>query len=92
MARRSVAVQVPETVAAQGFNYRHQKTHEVPDTLSASAVYGKEQFMVALGGTFKNTGGGESGLAVRGHEGSPPLRGSRVTLTPGRSGAGVPPG
>ena len=27
---------VPETVVATGANYRHQKTHEVPDTLNAS--------------------------------------------------------
>ena len=75
---------VPETVVAQGFNYRHQKTHEVPDTLSASAVYGKEQFMVALGGTFNNTGGGESGFAIMGNEGSLTFRGSRMTFTPER--------
>src|SRR5262245_2512591 len=75
---------VPETVTAQGFNYRHQKTHEVPDTLSASAVYGKEQFMVALGGTFNNTGGGESGFAIMGNEGSLAFRGSRMTFTPER--------
>jgi len=74
----------PETVVAQGFNYRHQKTHEVPDTLSASAVYGKEQFMVALGGTFNNTGGGESGFAIMGNEGSLTFRGSRMTFTPER--------
>src|SRR4029450_2396636 len=65
-----MGAQVPESVVAQGFNYRHQKTHEVPDTLSASAVYGKEQFMVALGGTFNNTGGGERGFAIMRNEGS----------------------
>jgi predicted dehydrogenase len=73
---------VPESVAAQGVNYRHQKTHEVPDTLSASAVYGKESFMVALGGTFNNTGGGESGFAIMGTEGSLVFRGGRMTFTP----------
>ena len=60
---------VPESVVATGANYRHQKTHEVPDTLSASAVYGKESFMVSLGGTFNNSGGGESGFAIMGTEG-----------------------
>jgi predicted dehydrogenase len=75
---------VPESVVAQGANYRHQKTHEVPDTLSASAVYGKEKFMVALGGTFNNSGGGESGFAIMGNEGSLAFRGGRMTFTPER--------
>ena len=73
---------VPESVVATGANYRHQKTHEVPDTLSASAVYGKEKFMVALGGTFNNSGGGESGFAIMGSEGSLAFRGGRMTFTP----------
>jgi predicted dehydrogenase len=73
---------VPETVVAQGANYRHQKTHEVPDTLSASAVYGKESFMVSLGGTFNNSAGGESGFSIMGTEGSLTFRGARMTLTP----------
>ena len=72
----------PESVLATGANYRHQKTHEVPDTLSASAVYGKENFMVSLGGTFNNTGGGESGFAIMGTEGSLVFRGGRMTFTP----------
>ena len=73
---------IPESVVATGANYRHQKTHEVPDTLSASAVYGKESFMVSLGGTFNNTGGGESGFAIMGTEGSLVFRGGRMTFTP----------
>jgi predicted dehydrogenase len=73
---------IPESVVATGANYRHQKTHEVPDTLSASAVYGKENFMVSLGGTFNNTGGGESGFAIMGTEGSLVFRGGRMTFTP----------
>ena len=79
---------VPETVVATGANYRHQKTHEVPDTLNASAVYGKENFMVSLGGTFNNAGGGESGFAILGNEGSLVFRGGRMTFTPehGREG------
>ena len=73
---------VPETVVATGSNYRHQKTHEVPDTLNASAVYGKENFMVSLGGTFNNSGGGESGFAIMGNEGSLVFRGDTMTFTP----------
>ncbi len=73
---------VPESVVATGANYRHQKTHEVPDTLNASAVYGKENFMVSLGGTFNNAGGGESGFAILGNEGSLVFRGGRMTFTP----------
>jgi predicted dehydrogenase len=73
---------VPESVTAYGANYRHQKTHEVPDTLSAAAVYGKENFMVQLGGTFNNSGGGESGFAIMGSEGSLTFRGGRMTFTP----------
>jgi predicted dehydrogenase len=73
---------VPESVVAQAANYRHQKTHEVPDTLSASAMYGKEGFMVQLGGTFNNTGGGESGFAILGSEGSLTFRGGRMTFVP----------
>ena len=72
----------PESVVATGANYRHQKTHEVPDTLNASAVYGKENFMVSLGGTFNNTGGGESGFAIMGNEGSLVFRGGRMSFTP----------
>jgi len=73
---------VPETVVATGANYRHQKTHEVPDTLNASAVYGKENFMVALSGTFNSSSGGESGFTIMGDEGSLVFRGSRMTFTP----------
>jgi predicted dehydrogenase len=73
---------VPESVVATGANYRHQKTHEVPDTLNASAVYGKESFMVSLGGTFNSSGGGESGFAILGNEGSLVFRGDRMTFTP----------
>lgn len=73
---------VPEVVMAQGGNYRHQKTHEVPDTLSASAMYGKESFMVALGGTFNSSAGGESGFAIMGNEASLVFRGGRMTLVP----------
>jgi len=73
---------VPESVVATGANYRHQKTHEVPDTLAASVVYGKESFMVSLGGTFNSSSGGESGFAIMGNEGSLAFRGGRMTFTP----------
>ena len=73
---------VPETVVATGANYRHQKTHEVPDTLNASVVYGKEAFMVSLSGTFNSSGGGESGFAILGQEGSLVFRGGRMTFAP----------
>jgi predicted dehydrogenase len=73
---------VPETVVATAANYRHRKTHEVPDTLNASAVYGKENFMVSLGGTFNSTGSGESGFAILGNEGSLLFRGDRMTFVP----------
>lgn len=79
---------VPESVVAQAANYRHQKTHEVPDTLSASALYGKESFIVQLGGTFNNSGGGESGFAILGSEGSLVFRGGRMTFTPERKREG----
>jgi predicted dehydrogenase len=73
---------VPELVVATGANYRHQKTHEVPDTLSASAVYGKENFSVSLGGTFNSASAGESGFAIMGNEGSLVFRGDTMTFTP----------
>jgi predicted dehydrogenase len=73
---------VPQMVVATGANYRHQKTHEVPDTLNASVFYGKEAFMVSLSGTFNSSSGGESGFAILGHEGSLVFRGDRMTFTP----------
>jgi len=73
---------VPEVVTATGANYRHKKTHEVPDTLNASAVYGKENFSVSLSGTFNSTGSGESGFAILGNEGSLVFRGDRMTFVP----------
>ena len=75
---------VPETVVAHGADYRRQKTHEVPDTLTASAVYGKEQFMVGLERDLQQLLGGESGFAIMGNEGSLTFRGSRMTFTPER--------
>ena len=73
---------VPELVVATGANYRHQKTHEVPDTLSASAMYGKENFIVSLSGTFNSACSGESGFAIMGNEGSLVFRGGSMTFTP----------
>lgn len=73
---------VPEMVMATAANYRHQKTHEVPDTLNASAAYGKEKFAVSLSGTFNSTGSGESGFAILGSEGSLLFRGGRMTFVP----------
>ncbi len=73
---------VPEMVVATGANYRHQKTHEVPDTLNASVVYGKENFSVSLSGTFNSAAAGESGFAIMGNEGSLVFRGDRMTFTP----------
>jgi predicted dehydrogenase len=73
---------VPEMVVATGANYRHQKTHEVPDTLNASVVYGKENFSVSLSGTFNSAAASESGFVIMGHEGSLVFRGNRLTFTP----------
>lgn len=73
---------VPEMVMATAANYRHQKTHEVPDTLNASVVYGQENFSVSLSGTFNSAGSGESGFAILGNEGSLVFRGGRMTFTP----------
>ncbi len=73
---------VPELVVATGANYRHQKTHEVPDTLNASAVYGKESFSVSLSGTFNSSSSGESGFAILGNEGSLVFRDDRMVFTP----------
>jgi predicted dehydrogenase len=73
---------VPETVVATAANYRHEKTHEVPDTLNASAVYGRENFIVSLSGTFNAASAGESGFEILGHEGSLVFRGDRLVFTP----------
>ncbi len=73
---------VPEMVMATAANYRHQKTHEVPDTLNASVVYGKEAFSVSLSGTFNSASAGETGFAILGNEGSLVFRGDRMTFTP----------
>ena len=73
---------MPELVVATGANYRHQKTHEVPDTLNASVVYGKENFSVSLSGTFNSASAGESGFAIMGNQGSLVFRGGRMTFTP----------
>jgi predicted dehydrogenase len=73
---------VPETVMATAANYRHQKTHEVPDTLNASVVYGKESFSVSLSGTFNSASAGETGFAILGNEGSLVFRGDRMVFTP----------
>ncbi len=73
---------VPELVVATGANYRHQKTHEVPDTLNASAVYGKERFSVSLSATFNNAAASDSGFVILGSEGSLAFRGGRLIFTP----------
>ncbi len=72
----------PELVVATGANYRHKKTHEVPDTLNASVVYGKENFSVSLSGTFNSAAASESGFMILGHEGSLVFRGDRLVFTP----------
>lgn len=72
---------VPELVVATGVNYRHQETHEVPDTLNASALYGKERFSVSLSATFNNSGS-DNGFVILGSEGSLAMRGGRLILTP----------
>ena len=77
-----MGAKVPELVVATGANYRHQKTHEVPDTLNASVVYGKENFCVSLSGTFNSASAGESGFAIMGHEASLVFRGDRLIFTP----------
>jgi predicted dehydrogenase len=73
---------VPDTVVATAANYRHQQTHEVPDTLNGSAVYGKESFAVSLSGTFNSASAGESGFEILGNEGSLVFRGDRLVFTP----------
>jgi len=73
---------VPEMVVATGANYRHKKTHEVPDELNASAVYGKENFSVSLSGTFNSSSAGESGFAIMGNEGSLVFHGDTMTFRP----------
>ena len=73
---------VAETVVATAANYRHQKTHEVPDTITASAVYGRENFTVSLNGTFNSASAGESGFEILGHEGSLIFRGDRIVFRP----------
>jgi len=77
-----MGAKVPELVVATGANYRHQKTHEVPDTLNASVVYGKENFCVSLSGTFNSASAGESGFAIMGHEGSLTFRDDRLIFKP----------
>ncbi len=73
---------VPQLVVATGANYRHQKTHEVPDTLNASVVYGKERFSVSLSATFNNASASESGFAILGNQGSLVFRGNKLIFTP----------
>ncbi len=73
---------VPEMVVATAANYRRQKTHEVPDTLNASVVYGKESFSVSLSGSFNSSSSGEGGFAILGNEGSLVFRGDRMVFNP----------
>jgi predicted dehydrogenase len=60
----------------------HYVMDEVPDTINASAVYGKENFAVSLSGTFNSASSGESGFAILGNEGSLVFRGDRMVFTP----------
>jgi len=69
-----------ERVVATGENYRHTKTHEVPDTLNAVLTYPKEGFTVSLGATFNNSSSSESGFAILGTEGSLVFHGGQLTL------------
>jgi len=73
-----------ERVVATGENYRHTKTHEVPDTLNAVLTYPKEGFTVSLGATFNNSSSSESGFAILGTEGSLVFHGGQLTFRPDR--------
>jgi predicted dehydrogenase len=72
---------VPDVVVALGDNYRHQKTHEVPDTLNAAARY-REGFHVNLSSTFSNEASAESGFEIIGHEASLVFRGGQMVFRP----------
>jgi predicted dehydrogenase len=67
---------------ATGENYRHQKTHEVPDTLNAILTYPKDGFTVSLTATFNNASSSESGFAILGNEAALVFHGNQLILKP----------
>ena len=77
----AVDARMPRSIVATGENYRHKKTHEVPDTVNALLEY-PEGFTASLCCTFNNEQGSQSGLEILGTEGSLLLRGGGLTLRP----------
>jgi len=71
-----------DMVMATGENYLHPKTHEVPDTLNASATYPDKGFTVSLSATFNNSSASESGFVILGTEGALVFQGEQLTFRP----------
>jgi predicted dehydrogenase len=72
---------MPARVVAMGENYRHQATHEVPDTINAVLEY-PEGFVVNLSSTFNNQSSAEAGFDVLGTEAALVSRDGQMTLRP----------
>ena len=72
---------MPARVVAMGQNYRHQATHEVPDTVNAVLEY-PEGFVVNLSSTFNNQASAEAGFDVLGTEAALVFREGQMTLRP----------
>jgi predicted dehydrogenase len=72
---------MPARVVAMGENYRHQATHEVPDTVNAVLEY-PEGFVVNLSSTFNNQASAEAGFDVLGTEAALVFREGQMTLRP----------
>jgi predicted dehydrogenase len=77
----AVDAKMPKAILATGENYRHKKTHEVPDTVNAMLLY-PEGFTANLCCTFNNEKGSQSGLEILGTTGSLLLRDGGLTLRP----------
>jgi predicted dehydrogenase len=75
---------IADMCVATGENYRHQKTHEVPDTLNAVLTYPKNGFTVSLTATFNNASSSESGFAILGNEGALVFHGEQLLFKPDR--------
>jgi predicted dehydrogenase len=72
---------MPARVVAMGENYRHQATHEVPDTVNAVLEY-PEGFVVNLSSTFNNQASAEAGFDVLGTEAALVFREGQMSLHP----------
>ena len=72
-AEQLVRIAKDTGVVAMGENYRHQATHEVPDTINAVLEY-PEGFVVNLSSTFNNQSSAESGLRARSPSPAPRTR------------------